>query len=281
MTWWQYIFTVVVVLASAIAQALQFVDKSSFGESENGVAWANYIMERRLWISFGLFVFSGVGVLISLIFKPRRSRRQFRESLIDGIYEQVLDNDRTNARITIFKDVRFIRRQWYRLKDFWFLVWVKRRSVKEAWGYCRFAFYINISYRWGTEFQKSKTYFCYNSQTVDKCQGIAGRMRQLEESVTVSLPRIDKLDLSTGDVGSDDVKGYMEKGNIGSIELLKSINKPAPYIFGAFLTTNGGRKKYVLVIDSWASRTPFVDRVQRVTLPAYIKQLSAALDTRS
>jgi hypothetical protein len=226
-------------------------------------------------------MYTGFGAFLIALLLPRRTRKAYRESLVDGIYEQILDNDKTKARITIFCDVWLPRRWWYKIKDFLSFRFRRGQNSKRAWEYIRHSGYIKIKYRWGTEHPNSKTYFCVNSQTAEKCQGVAGQVRQREVAITVALPRIDHIDHTIAEGTDPNVAQYMKEGHISDINVLRSLKKPAPFIYGALVSTNGGRRKYVLVVDSWAAKSPFVVRVTRNVFPAYIKQLSAVMDTRS
>lgn len=281
MSWWKYLFAISVIVATAVSSAIQFVDKDSFGTDPMLQYAAAFLLGHHLLIGFVASMYGSIGVLTVLVFKPRLTRRMYRESLIDGIFEQVLDNDRTKARITIFVDAGFFRKWWKRAKDLYALIRKRKWKVGEAWKYALSANYIRIRYRWGTEFRKSKTYFCVNFQTAAACQGVAGQVRQQEIAVTVNLPRLDGIDHRNADDTDHRIADYMNQGHISDIHVLRSINRPAPFIYGAIVSTNGGKKKYVLVVDSWADRTPFVGRVQTRVMPAYIKQISAVLDTRS
>lgn len=281
MSLWQALFAIAVVFAQAMVAVIPFIEKDSFGDDPLVMEFANVFASHRPMATFLFGTFAGLGVLATVLIKPRRTRQAYRESLIDGMFEQILDNDKTRARITIFCDVRWPHRLWKKIKDFYYLKWTEGQSFKQAWGYVRHAGYIKIKYRWGTEHRNSKTYFCVNSQTADLCQGVAGQVRQREEAITVSLPRIDEIDHTKATEDDPSIADYMNRGHISDINVLRSLNKPSPFIYGALVSTNGGRRKYVLVVDSWAAVTPFVLRVKTTVLPAYIKQLSAALDSRS
>jgi hypothetical protein len=66
---------------------------------------------------------------------------------MDGVFEQVLDNDKTQARITIFRDAGAVRRLWYKLKDFWGLLKHDKESGKimRSFRYCWNAHYIYMA----------------------------------------------------------------------------------------------------------------------------------------
>ncbi len=281
MSLWQILFAMAVAISQAIVAGIQFVDADSFGTEPIGHEVAGVIVGHRLGFTIVCSLVAGVGVLVTVLFKPRKTRKRYRESLVDGIFEQVLDNDRNTGRITLFTDVGLLRRWWYRVKDFVYLKRRRSKTIKEAWTYCWNANYIRIWDRWGTEHRNSKTYFCVNHQTAALCQGVAGQVRQREVAVTVALPRIEGLDLKA-EPCDQRVTDYMNQGHISDINVLRMINRPAPYIYGAIISTNGGSRKYVLVVDSWAESDPFLSRrVKKTVLPAYIKQISAVLDTRS
>jgi hypothetical protein len=275
MSWWQYLFAVLTVLVAAAATVTQYFENDTLGESYYLKAFSTFVAANKLWSTFALSIVAGLGTITTLLFQPRKARRQFRESLMDGIFEQLLGNDRTNARITLFKDVGRLRTWWFRLWDFASLV-KRGRTVSEAALYSWEANYIRIFDRWGTEHKNSKTYFCVNFQTSEKCQGVAGQVRQQEAMIVVKLPRIDEIDLENVDESHPVVKEYMEQGHIKNFRVLCSIKRKAPFIYGHIISANGGRKKYVLVIDSWANRTPFTKPAIQRALPAYVKQISAS-----
>ena len=272
MTWWQYLIVVIGLVISGFVASIQFVESDSFGESHYLKAFATFTKDHRIWMSFAFTIGAGLVAAGSVFFKPRKAQKEFRESLQDGIFEHLLDNNRNEGRITLFKDVGLWGTLWRRAKDFWSLT--RRNGLRFAWSYCRQAHYIKILKRWGNHSQNSKTYFCVNRNNPDQCQGIAGLVRQNQAKVVRSLPNIDGWDLDA--VGENDpaVQEFMSKGNIGDFRLLKSINKRAPYIYGNIISAQGGRKKYVLVIDSWANVSPFTKPAQK-SLDRYVKHLSA------
>ncbi len=254
MTLWQYLLTCLLVIGPTVVASIQFVDKESFGKGDLGKALAAIIIEDRLWITLIASILTALlGILSTILFRPYLVQRKFRESLMDGIFEQVLDNDRNQARITLFKDVGFFRRWWYRFKDFVGLLrssWPKVdvNEFLRICNYCRYAHYIQISGRWGNHHKNSKTYFYVNKQTSDSCQGVAGQVRQREEMIVISLPRIDGLDLEKAGKDHPDVSEFMKRGYISSFKHLKSINKLAPHIYGNIISARAGKKKIVFVI---------------------------------
>ena len=275
MSWWQYTFAVLTVIVAAIAGVTQYIESDTLGESYYLKECATFVAAHRPFSIFALSLIAGLGGIVTLIFQPRKARKEFRESLMDGIFEQILGNDKTNARITLFKDVGWLRTWWFRLWDFVSLI-KHKNSVRDAFSYCWQANYIRIHSRWGTEHKNSKTYFCVNFQTAGKCQGVAGQVRQQEAMIVVHLPRIDHLDLEIVDDTHPDVKEYMNQGHIKDFRVLCSIKRKAPFIYGHIVSANGGKRKFVLVIDSWSEKTPFTKSVIKGALPAYVKQISAS-----
>jgi hypothetical protein len=280
MSWWQYLFALVLIIAAGLNAGVQFFEPDSLGDSHYAHVTAQFIASNKLWVSIIFSILVGLGTFTGILLQPRKVRKDFRVSLIDGIFEQLLDNDRNQARVTLFKDVGFLRTWWYRAKDF---IGLRRKkiSIRECWNYCWSAHYIRILSRWGTQHPNSTTYFCVNKQTASQCQGVAGQVRQREEMIVVDLPRLDDRDPKTLDLDDPDVKEYMKRGYISDISVLRSIKRLAPYIYGNIITANGGRRKYVLVIDSWAEKSPFKSPNVKRALAAYVKQISASFGERS
>jgi hypothetical protein len=275
LTFWQLLLAFALVISPAIVAAIQFVEASSFGDGDLGKACAKTLIEQRLSISFSLSIVAGFLALLSTaIFRPKRVQEQFRESIMDGIFEQVLDNDRNTARITLFKDVKYVRKWWYRLKDLASLLKHKTR-LADAWEYTWNANYIRIASRWGNHHRNSKTYFYVNLEEASKCQAIAGQVRQMEIEIVKELPRCDHLNLKAVNETNATVKEILENGYIRDMKVLRSIKKVAPYFYAHIVFAQGGKKKLVLVIDSWAEANPFSPQAQQA-LAIYRKQLSAS-----
>lgn len=274
MSIWQGLLIFVGIVFAGYVSALQFIEPNSFGESVHLKAFATFSKDNRVWLSF-IFTLLASAIAASAVFlKPRKLKKIFLESLIDGIFEHMLDNDPNSARVTIYKDAGRLRTYWYKLKDFVSLT--RKIGPVAAWKYCWNANYIVIFKRWGNHSRNSTTYFCVNLNNPDDCQGIAGEVRQRQAQIKRELPNIDGWDLTAVGVNHPDVKRYMEEGNIKDFNLLKKINKRAPFICGNIISTNGGSRKYVLLVDSWAVKSPFTNH-KLVALGRYVKHLSVAL----
>lgn len=269
---WQWILIGIGALLSGILSALEFIEKDTLGDSKYLKSLACFTVDNRPLIALLLGILAGLIISGIAIFQPRITQNKFRESLIDGIFEQVLNNDKTKARITLFRDAGFLKRWWYRVLDFFGLLkkgWKLKRILK----YCYRAQYVSIFKRWGTEHRKSKTHFYFDSQTAANCQGVAAQVRQREEEIVVSLPNLDGIDLQTVNESHPAVREFMDKGYINDVSVIRKLNKTAPFIYGNIISVAGGRKKYVLVIDSWTVRSPFKPARRRL-LSTYIKQIS-------
>lgn len=276
-TIFRILFAISITVSPAIVASIQFVETNSFGEGELGVACAKTLVNQRLSLSFTLSVITGLlGLCTTVLFRPKSVQEDFRASIADGIFEQLLDNDRNSARITLFKDVGFGRRVWYKFKDFGSLVLKQRKSIVETLGYCYRGDYIQISYRWGNHCPNSKTYLYVNLERADQCQGIAGQVRQKEIEMEKELPRLDGIDLNEVDESHPVVAEVLREGYIPNMRILRSIKKVAPYYYGHIIYAQGGKKKIVLMIDSWAAENPFKRPDTLKTLAIYRKQLSAS-----
>lgn len=275
---WQLILIGLTILISAFQGAMQYIEKDTFGESRHLKNFAGFTFENRAWLALVLGVASGLLTSAVILFQPYITQSKFRDSLMDGIFEQVLDNDKTKARITLFRDAGLFRRLWFKFLDF-FGLWKRQWKIKDILKYCWEAKYIYIFKRWGTEHKNSRTHFCFNSETASRCQGLAGQVRQREEEIIVSLPSLEGIDLNTVDENDLTIKEFMKKGYISDFKVLRSINRIAPFIYGNIISVSGGKKKYVLVIDSWAKTSPFRSPLKRKFLSNFVKQISASFGT--
>jgi hypothetical protein len=271
---WQIILISLNIFTTTYLTSIKFIEPDTFGEIPYLKGFALFTVGNRPYLAIGLGLFTAIFSSIIILLQPHKTRNEFRDSLMDGIFEQLLDNDKTKARITIFRDANWLKRVYYKVLDF-FGLWKKNQKLKDILKYCWTAHYISIFKRWGTEHKSSKTHFYFNPETAKSCQGIAGQVRQREEVIVVALPSLADIDLNFVDENDAIIQDYMKIGYVNNFAVLKSMNRTAPFIYGNIISATGGKKKYVLIIDSWASESPFDDR-NRELLSTYVKQISAS-----
>jgi len=192
---------------------------------------------------------------------------------MEAMLEELFANDKRKIRITIFKDVSFLRRIW---------IYIKRlfSGTKGAWKV--FGNYLVAWERLGRD--RSSAFFRFDMAHEANCKGVVGVTRHREESVlVVDLPDINGIDLNCAEMGNKrtkiykSVRLYMRNGYLGDdLETLKRINRKSLHIYGNVLSDRFGRFKGVLVIDSFHNQSPFDTKVIK-NMPYYIKIISETL----
>jgi hypothetical protein len=221
--------------------ALQFVDKDSGGEQEGFIkTLCLFIYQHRLFISIIIGLIFAVLTGWKTLFYPRKRAKDIRQRIMQTMLDELLDGDKNNYRITIFKDANVFRRsRLYR---------AHRKRGR----------YVYVWERLGTEHPNSNTCFYYSAETARDCQGIAGAVMQgLTDIMVTDLPDIENIDLNSVDfnnkraAATKAVISYMERGYINDFETLKRLHRKARHIYGNILNDIEGNPKGVLVIDSF------------------------------
>lgn len=234
--------------------ALRFIELNSGGKSQILNTLSIFIYENRLLISvvliFVIAVLTGWKDLIT----PRTKAKQLRQKFMDTLLEELLNNDRNNYRISIFKRATLFRRLRIYTRQAIDYVKCRRRGEKPLFLRGK---YVYVSERLGTEHPKSNTFFHYSPDTMKKCQGVAGAVMQgLSVVIVPHLPDIEGIDLLTIDLknkkspNTRKVRDYMRRGYVSDIQTLRRIHKKSRHIYGNILNNMEGNPKGVLVLDS-------------------------------
>lgn len=272
----QQLSLVVLIIFQVVIGVLQFINQEKVNEQQPGILKyiLAFLLAWNLYIAFFGTVTITSLTLLKNFFEPRQLKKEMRKKIMDTMMDEVFNNERGQIRITIFKDVNFTKHMWLFVKQ---LIGntIKRRRTN--WGG-----YVSVRERLGSEFTKSNTYFYFSPDTREKCQGVAGTVRQSYEEVIVpDLPDIRSINLDTIDIKgkkADDklVREYMRRGLIKDLDTLKRLNSRARHVYDSVLQNSDGKPRGVLVIDSIQDVNPFVEEVPK-KLSHYLQLFSPTM----
>lgn len=239
--------------------ALQFVDQNSGGPGGVKRTISVFIFDRRLLISLLL----GLGFALltgwKTLFYPRKRESEIRQKMMETMRDELLNCDKNNYRITIFKDAGLWKSFviYARLLNNCFRCWRRGQQISRL----KRGGFVYVWERLGTEHPHSKTFYYYAVETARDCQGVAGTVRQsLTDIVVQDLPYIEDIDLATIDLKNNrvndtqKVKDYMSRSYIKDFETLKRLHRRPRHIYGNILNNNNGARG-VLVIDSFLDQS--------------------------
>lgn len=282
MTKKQFLIWISQIILFTIVTALQFVSKESAGHEDSIATHLSvFIFNHKLAISIVAgSLLAGITGWADL-YQPRKRAREIRKRILETLSVDILNDDKNNYRVTIFKRANFFRTLLIYKKLF--LQNLKNRRKRGKFIYPKWKNYIIVWDRLGTEHKKSKTFFYYSSDTLRDCQGVAGAVMQaFSDIVADDLPDIDDIDLNAVDMLNNrspqtrKIIDYMDRGYVNDFETLKRLNRKARHIYGNILNDLRGDPKGVLVIDSFLP-TSFLTPEIRQRLSHYATIIGATM----
>lgn len=238
------------------------------------------VFENKLYILPTMALISAFIPLIGqYILVPKQIKHDLRKKILSIMMSNVFNNNQ-NIRITIFKDVWWIKVFAFYIKSNLRhpTLWYKGKS---KYPYPRYGKYIRASERIGTENPKSKVYFYYSLKTQSECEGVAAVARQKKgEQKAFRLPNINHIDfINIHSLENSEHKvvigEYMRKSFINNFKTLKRLHIKARHFYAHVLVDSNAKTVAVLVVDCNGATSPF-DEIVLSKISGYVDLFSSA-----
>lgn len=218
---------------------------------------------------------SGWIAIFSLLPKwifPSLEKKRLKKKLLKRITDDLLDKDKQNHRVTLFREVSYIE-AW--LRNYWALIlhclWWRKKNWK---AYCKrpkYGRYLVVDMRYGNFYEKSFTMFRVVTDDEKNCTSVAGYIRfqqakaflkDLPDIVDIELASCDSIDKVSPKKLRKGIREYMEKGFIKDFDTLRKLHRKARHFYGTIIEGKDSKIWGVLLIDSTSKEHPFTDNLQ-------------------
>ena len=271
------VFSLILLISLPVLYTvLENIDNASVTTISNNNAFypiLHWISINKFFLVVSLSAINAIiGAIIGIIvpeIKLGKRLKCTRAGIMEAMCDELFSGRHNETRITIFRDLNLLNS----LLAYVIGIIKGRMHVLKHYPYRKRFLCVWQRTENGTEYPKSKTKFVYSLDTIDDCEGIAGRTRFKEAKLIVNnLPDICSINVKeiTEEIlkknktnEAKKVNEYMKQGHIRNLITLKNVHRLARHFWAEVIYSQNSKPIGVIVIDSTNEVSPFTDAVDR------------------